>query len=144
MDSRALLESSILARGAARMLHDALHKLVHHHADLTRHGLADPALPSEVCEGAEIDIRYSGYLARQQQQIEQVRRQQGLPIPAGLDYAAMATLSAEAREKLAAIQPLSLGQAARIPGVSPADVQALLLWLELQRRRRSEEHTSEL
>ncbi len=64
-----------------------------------------------------------------------MRRQQGLAIPAGLDYAAIATLSAEAREKLAAIQPLTLGQASRIPGVSPADVQALLLWLELRRRR---------
>ena len=95
----------------------------------------DAALPTVVCEGAVIDIRYGGYLARPQQQIEQGRRQQGLPIPSGIDYSAISTLSAEAREKLAAIQPLSLGQAARIPGVSPADVQALLLWLELRRRR---------
>jgi tRNA uridine 5-carboxymethylaminomethyl modification enzyme len=116
-------------------LADLLRRPGFHHGDLVRHGLADAALPTDVCEGAEIDIRYSGYLARQQQQIEQVRRQQGLPIPSGLDYAAISTLSAEAREKLAAIQPLSLGQAARIPGVSPADVQALLLWLELRRRR---------
>ena len=116
-------------------LADLLRRPGFHHADLVRHGLADADLPGDVCEGAEIDIRYSGYLARQQQQIEQVRRQQGLPIPAGLDYASIGTLSAEAREKLAAIQPLTLGQAARIPGVSPADVQALLLWLELRRRR---------
>ncbi len=116
-------------------LADLLRRPGFHHGDLVRHGLADAALPTDVCEGAEIDIRYSGYLARQQQQIEQVRRQQGLPIPSGIDYSAISTLSAEAREKLAAIQPLSLGQAARIPGVSPADVQALLLWLELRRRR---------
>jgi tRNA uridine 5-carboxymethylaminomethyl modification enzyme len=116
-------------------LADLLRRPGFHHLDLVRHGLADAALPADVCEGAEIDIRYSGYLARQQQQIEQVRRQQGLPIPTGIDYASIATISAEAREKLAAIQPLSLGQAARIPGVSPADVQALLLWLELRRRR---------
>lgn len=127
-------ESGAAIKGSITLA-DLLRRPGFHHADLTRHGLADASLPSDVCEGAEIDIRYSGYLARQQQQIEQVRRQQGLPIPAGLDYSVISTLSAEAREKLAAIQPLSLGQAGRIPGVSPADVQALLLWLELRRRR---------
>jgi len=75
------------------------------------------------------------YLARQEQQIERVRRQLDRAIPGGVDYAGIGTLSAEAREKLAAIQPRNLGQASRIPGVSPADVNALLLWLELDRRR---------
>jgi tRNA uridine 5-carboxymethylaminomethyl modification enzyme len=116
-------------------LADLLRRPGFHSADLVRHGLADPALPADVREGAEIDIKYSGYLARQQQQIDQVKKQEHRPIPAGLDYAAIATLSAEAREKLAAVQPLSLGQASRVPGVSHADVTALLLWLELQRRR---------
>jgi tRNA uridine 5-carboxymethylaminomethyl modification enzyme len=108
-----------------------------HSGDLVRHGLADPQLPRDVAEAAEIDIKYSGYLARQQQQIEQVQKQQHRPIPAGVDYAAIATLSREAREKLAAVQPTTLGQASRVPGVSPADLTALLLWLELQRRRSS-------
>ena len=116
-------------------LADLLRRPGFHSADLVRHGLADPALPTDVREGAEIDIKYSGYLARQQQQIDQVKKQEHRPIPAGLDYAAIATLSAEAREKLAAVQPLSLGQASRVPGVSHADVTALLLWLELQSRR---------
>ena len=116
-------------------LADLLRRPGFHHGDLVRHGLAEASLPADVREGAEIDIRYSGYLARQQQQIEQVRRQQGLPLPPDLDYGAITTLSAEAREKLAAILPLTLGQAARVPGVSPADVHALLLWLELRRRR---------
>ncbi|MEB3242794.1 MAG: tRNA uridine-5-carboxymethylaminomethyl(34) synthesis enzyme MnmG [Cyanobacteriota bacterium] len=106
-----------------------------HSADLVRHGLADPALPREVREGAEIDLKYSGYLARQQQQIAQIQRQAGRPLPAGIDYASLTTLSAEAREKLAGIRPQTLGQASRVPGVSPADVTALLLWLELERRR---------
>jgi tRNA uridine 5-carboxymethylaminomethyl modification enzyme len=106
-------------------------------AELVRHGLADPALPADVREAAEIEIRYSGYLARQQQQIEQVKKQEHRPIPPGIDYAAIGTLSREAREKLAAIQPSNLGQAGRVPGVSQADVSALLLWLELERRRRS-------
>ena len=108
-----------------------------HGADLVRHGLADGALPADVREGAEIDIKYSGYLARQQQQIERVKEQEHRPIPSDLDYAAIATLSSEAREKLSAIRPLSLGQASRLPGVSPADVTALMLWLELRRRRQS-------
>jgi tRNA uridine 5-carboxymethylaminomethyl modification enzyme len=88
-----------------------------------------------VRDGAEIDIKYSGYLARQEQQIERVRRQLGRAIPTDIAYEGIRTLSSEAREKLTAIQPRSLGQASRIPGVSPADVNALLLWLELERRK---------
>ena len=88
-------------------------------------------------EGAEIDIKYSGYLARQQQQIDRVRKQEHQPIPADVNYAAIGTLSKEARERLAAVQPLSLGQASRVPGVSPADVTALLLWMELRKRQNS-------
>jgi tRNA uridine 5-carboxymethylaminomethyl modification enzyme len=97
--------------------------------------LADAALPLDVREGAEIDIKYSGYLARQQQQIDQVKKQEHKAIPAGIDYAAIGTLSREAREKLAAMQPINLGQASRVPGVSPADVTALMLYLELEQRR---------
>lgn len=106
-----------------------------HANDLVRHGLADGALPSAVREAAEIDIKYSGYLARQHQQIERVQQQEHRPLPAGLDYAVIGTLSREAREKLAAVQPLTLGQAGRLAGVSPADVTALMLWLELSNRR---------
>jgi tRNA uridine 5-carboxymethylaminomethyl modification enzyme len=106
-----------------------------HSADLMRHGLADPDLPRDVAEAAEIEIKYSGYLARQQQQIDQVKQQEHRPLPADLDYAAIGTLCREAREKLQAVRPLNLGQAARLPGVSPADVTALLLWMELASRR---------
>jgi len=116
-------------------LADLLRRPGFHSSDLVRHGLAPADLPIPVREGAEIDIKYSGYLARQQQQIEQVRRAEGRALPAALDYAGIATLSAEAREKLNAVRPTTLGQASRVPGVSPADVTALLLWLELQRRR---------
>jgi tRNA uridine 5-carboxymethylaminomethyl modification enzyme len=108
-----------------------------HSTDLVRHGLADAELPADVREGAEIDIKYSGYLARQQQQIDQVKKQAHRPIPADIDYATIATLSKEAREKLAAVQPGSLGQASRVPGVSPADITALMLWLEIRKRQDS-------
>ena len=116
-------------------LADLLRRPGFHSTDLVQHGLADAQLPQDVREGAEIDIKYSGYLARQQQQINQVKKQEHRPIPAEVPYAAIGTLSKEAREKLAAIQPHSLGQASRIPGVSPADITALMLWLELEARR---------
>ena len=116
-------------------LADLLRRPGFHSSDLVRHGLAPADLPVPVREGAEIDIKYSGYLARQQQQIEQVRRSQGRPLPPGLDYGGIATLSTEAREKLTVVRPTTLGQASRVPGVSPADVTALLLWLELDQRR---------
>jgi tRNA uridine 5-carboxymethylaminomethyl modification enzyme len=58
-----------------------------------------------------------------------VRRHHERPIPSSIDYTAIATLSREAREKLTAVRPINLGQASRVPGVSPADVTALLLWL---------------
>jgi len=118
-------------------LADLLRRPGFHSSDLVRHGLASAELPQDVREGAEIDIKYSGYLSRQQQQIDQVKQQEQRPIPSGIDYAAIGTLSREAREKLAAIQPHTLGQASRVPGVSPADVTALMLWLELERRRQS-------
>jgi tRNA uridine 5-carboxymethylaminomethyl modification enzyme len=116
-------------------LADLLRRPAMHAADLVRHGLADAALPVPVREGAEIDIKYSGYLQRQQQQIDQVKRQSQRKLPSDLNYANIGTLSNEAREKLSAIQPTTLGQANRIPGVSQADITALLMWLELQKRQ---------
>ncbi len=118
-------------------LADLLRRSGFHSSDLVQHGLADAELPADVREGAEIDIKYSGYLARQQQQIDQVKKQAHRPIPAGVDYASIGTLSKEAREKLTAVQPSSLGQASRVPGVSPADITALMLWLEIRRRQDS-------
>ncbi|QNI52422.1 tRNA uridine 5-carboxymethylaminomethyl modification enzyme GidA [Synechococcus sp. RS9915] len=115
-------------------LADLLRRPGMHAADLVRHGLADADLPLPVREGAEIDIKYSGYLQRQQQQIDQVKRQSQRKLPADLNYAGIGTLSNEAREKLGSIQPTTLGQASRIPGVSQADITALLMWLELRKR----------
>lgn len=121
-------------RGSATLA-DLLRRSGFHTSDLVRHGLADANLPAAVREGAEIDVKYSGYLARQAQQIERVQQQGERPIPATINYETVPTLSREAREKLAVVQPHNLGQAARIPGVSPADITALLLWLELDTRR---------
>ena len=118
-------------------LADLLRRSGFHSSDLVRLGLAPAELPSDVRDGAEIDIKYSGYLARQQQQIDQARKQENRPIPTDINYATIATLSNEAREKLAAIRPMNLGQASRVAGVSPADVTALMLWLEIRNRQAS-------
>jgi tRNA uridine 5-carboxymethylaminomethyl modification enzyme len=131
----AVVEQTGAAIKGSITLADLLRRPGFRSDDLVRHGLADAELPLDVREGAEIDIKYSGYLARQQQQIDQVKKQEHKAIPDGIDYAAIGTLSREAREKLAAVQPLNLGQASRVPGVSPADVTALMLWLELEGRR---------
>jgi tRNA uridine 5-carboxymethylaminomethyl modification enzyme len=102
---------------------------------LEQQGLGDDQLAPEVKEAAEIAVKYSGYIQRQTQQIQQVTKHYQRPLPQDLDYHAISTLSKESREKLATIKPLTLGQAARIGGVSPADINALLIYLELQRHR---------
>ena len=89
-----------------------------------------PDLPPEVREQVEIQIKYAGYLARQERQVEQFRREERRLIPPDTDYSAIAGLRLEAREKLAAIRPASVGQASRISGVSPSDVAVLLIYLQ--------------
>ncbi|MHC5746224.1 MAG: tRNA uridine-5-carboxymethylaminomethyl(34) synthesis enzyme MnmG [Nostoc sp.] len=116
-------------------LNDLLRRPGLHYVDLDRFGLGNPNLNRAEKEGAEIDIKYSGYLARQQNQIDQIARQAHRQLPGDLDYTTIDTLSKEAREKLTHIKPLTLGQAARIGGVNPADINALLLYLELRRSK---------
>ena len=89
-----------------------------------------PALSQAVREQVEISLKYEGYIARQQRQVEEMRRLEGRALPPDLDYHALTGLRLEARQKLDAIRPLNLGQAARISGVSPADVAALMIHLE--------------
>ena len=94
-----------------------------------------PELASEVAEQVEITIKYGGYIERQQAEIERFRRMEERLLPEDLDYLAMDGLRIEARQKLAAARPRSLGQAARVPGVSPGDVSVLMVYLEKLRRR---------
>ncbi len=89
-----------------------------------------PDLPKAVREQVEISLKYEGYIARQQRQVEEMRRLEGKVLPPDLDYHTLTGLRLEARQKLDAIRPLNLGQAARISGVSPADVAALMIYLE--------------
>ncbi|MEM9220166.1 MAG: tRNA uridine-5-carboxymethylaminomethyl(34) synthesis enzyme MnmG [Cyanobacteria bacterium P01_F01_bin.150] len=114
---------------------DLLRRPGFHYADLARYGLGNVDLTKAEQEGAEIDIKYSGYIKRQQKQIDQVSRQSNRHLPEDLDYHAIETLSKESREKLAAVRPLTVGQATRIGGVNPADINALLVYLELRHRQ---------
>jgi tRNA uridine 5-carboxymethylaminomethyl modification enzyme len=86
-------------------------------------------------EQVEIAIKYAGYLAREQRQIDKFAELERWKIPAGYDYAAVPHLRFEAREKLATHQPISLGQALRISGITPADVTVLMVHLEALRRK---------
>ena len=94
-----------------------------------------PEFASDVAEQVEITIKYGGYIERQKAEIERFRRMEEHLLPEDLDYLAMDGLRIEARQKLAAARPRSLGQAARVPGVSPGDVSVLMVYLEKLRRR---------
>jgi tRNA uridine 5-carboxymethylaminomethyl modification enzyme len=89
----------------------------------------DPPLPPEVGERVAIEIRCAGYVRRQEDEIARAERREQIAIPPDLDYAAIPALSREAREKLGARRPPTLGAAARIPGIAPADVAILSVWL---------------
>ena len=89
-----------------------------------------PALPKAVTEEVEIQIKYAGYLLRQEKQVEEFKKEEARLLPEDLDYQAIGGLRLEARQKLQEIRPLSIGQAGRISGVSPADIAVLLIYLE--------------
>ncbi|BAY88680.1 MULTISPECIES: tRNA uridine-5-carboxymethylaminomethyl(34) synthesis enzyme MnmG [unclassified Tolypothrix] len=120
-------------------LADLLRRPGFHYVKLEQYGLGNTELNQFEKEGAEIDIKYAGYLARQQNQIDQIARQAHRQLPADLDYSTIDTLSKEAREKLSKVKPLTIGQAARIGGVNPADINALLIYLELRKTKSQSE-----
>ena len=101
-----------------------------HYEELAPFDPTRPELPADVAEQVEISVKYEGYIQRQQKQVEDFRKMERHKIPADLDFHAIQGLRLEAREKLSEIRPLDLGQASRISGVSPADVAALMIWLE--------------
>ena len=89
-----------------------------------------PDFPREIKQQAEIEVKYEGYISRQQAEEKKFRRMEKLPLPADADYLNMSGLRIEARQKLDKQRPRSLGQASRIPGVSPGDITVLMIWLK--------------
>ena len=89
--------------------------------------VANNGITDEIIEEAEIEIKYSGYIEREKQVAEKLHRLEDIAIPDGFDYSSMQSLTIEARQKLMRIRPTTIGQASRIPGVSPADVNVLLV-----------------
>ncbi len=121
-------ESAPVANSAR--LADLLRRPNVRYGDLAPFDENRPELPLSVTEEVDIQMKYAGYLSRQEKQVEVFRKEESRRLPEKLDYSAIAGLRLEAQEKLNQIRPLSIGQAGRISGVSPADIAVLLIWLE--------------
>ena len=126
-----MLESrdSAPVTGSARLA-DLLRRPQVSYADIAPFDPERPALPPAVTEEVEIQVKYAGYLARQEKQVDAFKKEEARLLPADIDYNAIGGLRLEARQKLMEIRPVSIGQASRISGVSPADIAVLLIWLE--------------
>ncbi len=132
------LNAMLTARGTATVensarLADLIRRPQVSYADVAPYDPDRPALSEAVAEEVEIQLKYAGYLQRQQKQVEEFKKEESRLLPEDLDYNAIAGLRLEAREKLSRIRPVSIGQAGRISGVSPADIAVLMIWLEQQR-----------
>ncbi len=92
--------------------------------------MADLTLSAEVREQVQIQIKYEGYIARDQKHIDRFKQLEDKKLPRSIDYNLIRALRAESRQKLSQYRPYSIGQAARISGVTPADIGILLVWLK--------------
>lgn len=102
--------------------------------DIAPYDKGRPDLPADVCEQVELQIKYKGYIEKQLAQIEQMQKLEEKKLPQNTNYSQVYGLRLEAAEKLNKIQPLSIGQASRISGVSPADISMLAVWLQKEKR----------
>ena len=128
------LNAMLEAKGSAPVessarLADLLRRPQVGYADIAPFDTARPELSAAVTEEVEIQIKYAGYLARQEKQVAEFRREESRLLPLDIDYNAVTGLRLEAREKLSQIRPVSIGQASRISGVSPSDIAVLLIYL---------------
>ena len=130
-DLNALLEGlgSAPVQGSARLA-DLIRRPNVSYAAIAPFDPNRPKLSREVQEQVEISLKYAGYIARQEKQVQEFAKAESKLLPQDLDYLSLSGLRVEARQKLQAIRPASIGQASRISGVSPADIAVLLIYLE--------------
>ena len=121
--------SSTPVANSARLA-DLLRRPEIRYNDLLPFDPGNPGLPQAVTEEVEIQVKYAGYLLRQERQVEEFKKEESRLLPPDMDYGSIKGLRLEAQQKLDAIRPLSIGQAGRISGVSPADIAVLLIYLE--------------
>ena len=121
--------SSTPVANSARLA-DLLRRPEIRYSDLLPFDPDNPGLPQAVTEEVEIQVKYAGYLLRQERQVEEFKKEESRLLPPDMDYGSIKGLRLEAQQKLDAIRPLSIGQAGRISGVSPADIAVLLIYLE--------------
>ncbi|HSH51146.1 MAG TPA: hypothetical protein VK982_05435, partial [Bacteroidales bacterium] len=107
----------------------SIKQLEQHVQDLKQKIEPIPNRKEEIVEAAEVLIKYSGYIEREQQMADKLKRLEHIKIPPAFDYGKILSLSTEARQKLKKINPINIGQAARISGVSPSDVSVLLVYM---------------
>tara|TARA_Y100000589_G_scaffold202537_1_gene191028 strand:+ start:210 stop:2177 length:1968 start_codon:yes stop_codon:yes gene_type:complete len=130
------LDYGIKIKGSTT-LKELLKKTNFNSEGLIQYGLMNKELSLAIKEGIEIDIKYEGYLKRQQNNIEQIKRQRLKLLPKEINYDKIETLSLEAREKLNLMKPTNIGDASQIPGVSNADLTALLVWLKIKELKKN-------
>ena len=123
------MRSSAPVASSARLI-DLLRRPQVTYQDLAPFDNGRPWLSAAVAQEVEIQVKYEGYLARQLKQVEDFKKEENRRLPEDLDYESIGGLRLEARQKLQKIKPLSIGQAGRISGVSPADIAVLLIYLE--------------
>ena len=129
------LNAMLEAKGSAPVansarLADLLRRPNITYGDIAPFDVNRPDLPASVTEEVEIQIKYAGYLARQEKQVREFKKEESRLLPEDINYDSIPGLRLEAREKLQQIRPMSIGQAGRISGVSPSDIAVLLIWLE--------------
>jgi tRNA uridine 5-carboxymethylaminomethyl modification enzyme len=128
LDALLAAHGTTAVAGSAR-LSDLIRRPQLSYDDLSPFDPARPALAKPEREAVEIELKYAGYLRRQEKQVAEFKREESRLLPSDIDYLAITGLRVEARQKLQRIRPVSVGQAARVSGVSPSDIAVLLIWL---------------
>ena len=107
----------------------SIQDIIEYDSDFSRY-LQDIAATQEEITNAETSLKYSSYIQKEEELVQHLSNLDNIKLPSGIDYAHINSLSKEAREKLTRLQPLNLGQASRVSGVSPADITALMIFLK--------------